>query len=62
MKVDNTFSKDEIAALTDVQNILITTQLTINNPKGTFIRFYKSQNLWIQIGLRIKFDISLNDL
>jgi hypothetical protein len=62
MKVDNTFSKDEIAALTDVQNILITTQLTIHNPKGTFIRFYPTQNLWIQIGLRIKFDISLNDL
>jgi hypothetical protein len=62
MKVDNYFTHDEIIALTDVQNISITTQLIIINPQGTIIRFYSSQDLLIQIGLRIAFDISLNDL
>jgi len=61
-KVDNTFSKDEVLTLAYVQYLLIKTRITIVNPKGAIVRFYSSQDIWIQLGLRIAFDINLNDL
>jgi hypothetical protein len=62
LKIDNHFNHNQIMQLANAENILIYTQITIVNPKGTIIRFYSSQDIIIQLGLRIAFDISLNDL
>jgi len=61
-KYDVNLSKEEIKNLLGVHYIIIKTELYIEQPEFAFTKYYSEQDLWIQLGAKIKLDLNLNEL
>jgi len=61
-KNDTPLSEQMIDMLPDVYYVRILTRLETENFNATKINYFFNQNLWVQLGIRIKLEIPLNEV